>query len=75
MVTRTITYTIVKLIFGEREEEYIVNGKTTVGKEMKKYLKNNQTNLPKIEVKEVIEKREMSLQKFIENSEIVGGNK
>ena len=72
-ITRTLNYTKVIIIHeGELIEKY-VKGKTTISKEMKEYLTVNQqiNSIPTIELKEVEETRYMTLEKFIQNSEII----
>ena len=69
-ITRTLNYTIVTIFTDDEIIEKVVKGKTTVKKEMKEWLKTND-HIPTIELKEVEETRYMTLEKFIENSEII----
>lgn len=72
-ITRTLRYT--KVIISTEYEiiEKIVKGKTTVSKELKEYLKTHKdiAYIPSIDIEEIEETRYMTIEKFIQNSEII----
>ena len=72
-ITRNITYTIVSVSYISGEHyHYIVYGKTTVTKEMKKILKEIEFDtIPMVSCHTVTEKRAISLENFINNSIVI----
>lgn len=69
-ITRTITYSMVTITRGDMVDERTVLGATTEAKEMMKELKTNDV-VPTVKVTTITEKRAMSLDQFIDNSEII----
>ena len=72
-ITRNVTYTIVSVSYISGEHyNYIVYGKTTETKEMKKILKKKEfETIPLITCQTVTEKRAISLENFINNSIVI----
>lgn len=71
-ITRKITYTEVSVIYEGENQTYIVYGRTTPAKEMKKLLKDsNFETIPVIVCNTVTEKRAISLENFINNSILI----
>lgn len=72
-ITRTITYTNVKVEENDGTVvEYVVQGATTVLKELKKVLKNREEDtIPNVSIEVVEEKRAISIEDFIKYSELV----
>lgn len=72
-ITRNITYSKVAISTKEEAKAYYVHGDTTVAKEMKKYLKENPnvTEIPTITVFGFTEKRAISLDNFLNYSELI----
>lgn len=73
-ITRTITYTEVEVTNKEGVDKYVVYGKTTPKKELKKILNNIEGDeIPTITTNTITEKRALSLEDFIKASEVIEG--
>lgn len=73
-VTRVVEYARVIVNNDDDTFTYFVKGKTDVNTEMKRYLrKHDISKFPTITVENLKEKRTMSLENFIKNSEVVRG--
>ena len=71
-ITRNVTYTNVSVSYNGEHYDYIVHGKTTLAKEMKKILKAMDfETIPLITCQTVTEKRAISLENFINNSIVI----
>lgn len=71
-ITRNVTYTNVSVSYNGEHYDYIVHGKTTLAKEMKKILKAMDfETIPMITCQTVTEKRAISLENFINNSIVI----
>ena len=71
-ITRNVTYTEVTVSYEGEHYDYIVHGKTTVAKEMKKILREKEfETIPVIVCHTVTEKRAISLENFINNSIVI----
>ena len=71
-ITRNVTYTNVTVSYNGEHYDYIVYGKTTLAKEMKKILKEMEfETIPMITCHTVTEKRAISLENFINNSIVI----
>ena len=71
-ITRNVTYTNVSVSYNGEHYDYIVHGKTTLAKEMKKILKEMEfETIPMITCHTVTEKRAISLENFINNSIVI----
>ena len=71
-ITRNVTYTEVTVSYEGEHYDYIVHGRTTVAKEMKKILREKELEtIPVIECNTVTEKRAISLENFINNSIVI----
>ena len=71
-ITRNVTYTNVTVSYNGEHYDYIVHGKTTLAKEMKKILKAMDfETIPLITCQTVTEKRAISLENFINNSIVI----
>ena len=71
-ITRNVTYTEVTVSYEGEHYDYIVHGKTTATKEMKKILRENELEtIPVIVCHTVTEKRAISLENFINNSIVI----
>ena len=71
-ITRNVTYTNVSVSYNGEHYDYIVHGKTTLAKEMKKILKvMDVETIPLITCQTVTEKRAISLENFINNSIVI----
>ena len=71
-IKRKITYSKVKVSFNKHSYNFLVYGKTTPSREMKKLLKTHKGDeIPEITVDTVTEKRAISLENFINNSIII----
>ena len=71
-ITRNVTYTNVSVSYNGEHYDYIVHGKTTLAKEMKKILKAMDfETIRMITCQTVTEKRAISLENFINNSIVI----
>ena len=71
-ITRNVTYTNVSVSYNGEHYDYIVHGKTTLAKEMKKILREKEfETIPLITCHTVTEKRAISLENFINNSIVI----
>ena len=71
-ITRNVTYTEVTVSYEGEHYDYIVHGKTTAAKEMKKILREKELEtIPVIVCHTVTEKRAISLENFINNSILI----
>ena len=71
-ITRNVTYTNVTVSYNGEHYDYIVYGKTTLAKEMKKILKDGKLEtIPNIVCETFTEKRAISLENFINNSIVI----
>ena len=71
-ITRNVTYTEVTVSYEGEHYDYIVHGRTTVAKEMKKILREKELEtIPVIECNTEKKKRAISLENFINNSIVI----
>ena len=71
-ITRNVTYTEVTVSYEGEHYDYIVHGRTTAAKEMKKILREREfETIPVIVCHTVTEKRAISLENFINNSILI----
>lgn len=71
-ITRNVTYTEVTVSYEGEHYDYIVHGRTTEAKEMKKILREREfETIPVIVCHTVTEKRAISLENFINNSILI----
>ena len=71
-ITRNVTYTEVTVSYEGEHYDYIVHGRTTAAKEMKKILREKKLDtIPVIVCHTDTEKRAISLENFINNSIVI----
>jgi hypothetical protein len=72
-ITRNVTYTKVTLHYEDDEMNYVVYGRTTPTKEMKALIKKypHIKKLPSIDTDIITELRAISIENFINNSELI----
>lgn len=71
-ITRNVTYTKVTVSFDDESYDYIVHGRTSDTKEMKKILRKRELDkIPTIVCQTVTEKRAITLENFINNSIVI----